>query len=121
MRIDVLTLFPPIFESPLALSIVKRAQDTGLVDINLTDIRDFTTDSYRKVDDKPYGGGPGMVMIPGPVFDAFDQAARLVVCLADTHDLVQRRAGRNVERGLLNDLIARIEFGHDKVTGGAER
>lgn len=72
MRIDVLTLFPQIFESPLSYSIVKRAQDEGLVEIALTDIRDYSTTNYRKVDDKPYGGGAGMVMMPGPVFDCLE-------------------------------------------------
>ncbi|MHC4229065.1 MAG: tRNA (guanosine(37)-N1)-methyltransferase TrmD [Planctomycetota bacterium] len=77
MRIDVLTLFPQVFESPLSCSILKRAQDNGLLDIALTDIRDFSTDSYNKVDDKPYGGGPGMVMMPGPVFDCFEHVRKL--------------------------------------------
>jgi tRNA (guanine37-N1)-methyltransferase len=77
MRIDVLTLFPEMFESPLSCSILKRAQDSGLVDITLTNIRDFTTDNYRKVDDKPYGGGPGMVMMPGPVFDCAEYVQKL--------------------------------------------
>lgn len=77
MRIDVLTLFPQMFESPLSHSILKRAQDVGLVQIALTDIRDFAADSYRKVDDKPYGGGPGMVMMPGPVFDCFEHVRKL--------------------------------------------
>lgn len=77
MRIDILTLFPQFFESPLNCSIIKRAQDTGLVEISLTDIRDFSTDNYRKVDDKPYGGGPGMVMMPGPVFDCFEYVTKL--------------------------------------------
>jgi len=77
MRIDILTLFPQMFESPLSHSILKRAQDVGLVEIALTDIRDFTADSYRKVDDKPYGGGPGMVMMPGPVFDCFEYVQKL--------------------------------------------
>jgi tRNA (guanine37-N1)-methyltransferase len=77
MRIDILTLFPEMFESPLSHSILKRAQDSGLVDIVLTNIRDFATDSYRKVDDKPYGGGPGMVMMPGPVFDCFEHVQKL--------------------------------------------
>ena len=77
MRIDVLTLFPQMFESPLSCSIIKRAQEASLVEIILTDIRDFTTDSYRKVDDKPYGGGPGMVMMPGPVFDCFEHVQKL--------------------------------------------
>ena len=77
MRVDILTLFPQVFESPLNCSIVKRAQDRGLVEIALNDIRDFSTDSYRKVDDKPYGGGPGMVMMPGPVFDCFEHVQKL--------------------------------------------
>jgi len=77
MRIDILTLFPEVFESPLSCSILKRAQDNGLVEITLTDIRNFATDNYRKVDDKPYGGGPGMVMMPGPVFDCFEHVRKL--------------------------------------------
>jgi len=77
MRIDVLTLFPQMFESPLSHSILKRAQDVGFVQIALTDIRDFAADSYRKVDDKPYGGGPGMVMMPDPVFDCFEHVQKL--------------------------------------------
>jgi tRNA (guanine37-N1)-methyltransferase len=77
MRIDILTLFPEMFESPLSHSILKRAQQAGVVDIVLTNIRDFTTDSFRKVDDKPYGGGPGMVMMSGPVFDCFEHVKKL--------------------------------------------
>jgi tRNA (guanine37-N1)-methyltransferase len=77
MRVDVLTLFPEMFESPLSCSILNRAQEASLVEIILTDIRDFAADSYRKVDDKPYGGGPGMVMMPGPVFDCFEHVRKL--------------------------------------------
>jgi tRNA (guanine37-N1)-methyltransferase len=77
MRVDILTLFPEMFESPLSYSILKRAQDAGVVDIVLTNIRDFATDSYRKVDDKPYGGGPGMVMMPGPVLNCFEYVEKL--------------------------------------------
>ena len=77
MRIDILTLFPQVFESPLSCSILKRAQDEELIEIVLTDIRDFATDNYRKVDDKPYGGGPGMVMMPGPVFDCAEHVRKL--------------------------------------------
>jgi tRNA (guanine37-N1)-methyltransferase len=77
MRVDVLTLFPRMFESPLSHSILKRAQEASLVEIVITDIRDFAADSYRKVDDKPYGGGPGMVMMPGPVFDCFEHVQKL--------------------------------------------
>ncbi len=77
MRIDVLTLFPEMFESPLSYSILKRAQESNIVEIVLTNIRDFARDKYRKVDDKPYGGGPGMVMMPGPVFDCFEYVGKL--------------------------------------------
>jgi tRNA (guanine37-N1)-methyltransferase len=77
MRIDILTLFPEMFESPLSYSILKRAQEQGIVTIAMTNIRDFTTDKYHKVDDKPYGGGPGMVMMPGPLFDCFEHVERL--------------------------------------------
>ncbi|MBN2138498.1 MAG: tRNA (guanosine(37)-N1)-methyltransferase TrmD [Sedimentisphaerales bacterium] len=77
MRIDVLTLFPEMFESPLNCSILKRTQEAGLVQIVLTNIRDFAADNYRKVDDKPYGGGPGMVLMPGPVFDCVEHIEKL--------------------------------------------
>ncbi len=77
MRIDCLTLFPEMFQSPLSHSILRRAQDAGVVDIVLTNIRDFSTDSHKKVDDKPYGGGPGMVMMPGPVFDCVEYVQKL--------------------------------------------
>jgi tRNA (guanine37-N1)-methyltransferase len=77
MRIDILTLFPGMFESTLDFSILKRAREASLLEIVLTDIRDFAADNYRKVDDKPYGGGPGMVMMPGPVFDCFEYVRKL--------------------------------------------
>ena len=76
MRIDVLTLFAEMFESPLAFSILKRAQAAGIVEIVLSNIRDFAGDKYKKVDDKPYGGGAGMVMMPGPVFDCFEHVQK---------------------------------------------
>ncbi|MDP6636164.1 MAG: tRNA (guanosine(37)-N1)-methyltransferase TrmD [Phycisphaerae bacterium] len=70
MRIDILTLFPEMFEAFCSTSIVGRAGQRGLVDIRATNIRDYAADSYRTVDDSPYGGGPGMVMICQTVFDA---------------------------------------------------
>jgi len=72
MRIDILTLFPEMFDSPLSYSIIRRAREQQLVEIVLSNIRDFAADSYRKVDDKPYGGGPGMVMQCRPMFDCFE-------------------------------------------------
>ena len=72
MRIDILTLFPGMFSGPFAESIVGRAQDRGIVQIELTDIRSFATDRHRTVDDTPYGGGPGMVMKAPVVADAIE-------------------------------------------------
>ena len=62
MQIDILTLFPPMFSGPFDYSIVKRAIDNKILDIRLIDIRGFATDKYKSVDDKPYGGGAGMIM-----------------------------------------------------------
>ncbi len=70
MRIDVLTLFPQMFQAPFSFGILKRAIDGGLVSINLHNIRDYTHDKHHIVDDTPYGGGPGMVLKPEPIFEA---------------------------------------------------
>ena len=72
LNIYILTLFPEFFQSPFSVSIIKRACDKGLVKIELIDIRDFSHDKHRKVDDYPYGGGCGMVMKPEPIFEAID-------------------------------------------------
>lgn len=72
MRIDVLTLFPELFEPFLDASIVGRAVRAGLVSIRCVNFRDFTHDKHRSVDDRPFGGGPGMVLMCGPVFEALD-------------------------------------------------
>lgn len=76
MRIDVLTLFPEVFGPLFDSSIVGRAQASGIVEIALTDIRDFGEGKHRSVDDRPFGGGPGMVLMCGPVFDAVESAER---------------------------------------------
>ena len=67
MKIDVATLFPGMFREVLGTSIVKLARERGVVDVALYDIRDFTFDRHRTVDDRPYGGGPGMLLMPEPV------------------------------------------------------
>src|SRR5437764_1336772 len=72
MRFDVLTLFPEIFAGYLTQSLLKLAIDRGLVRINLWNIRDWARGKHRGVDDRPFGGGPGMVIMPGPVFDAVE-------------------------------------------------
>jgi tRNA (guanine37-N1)-methyltransferase len=75
MRIDVLTLFPEVFEPFFGTSIVGRAVQAGVVEFGLTNYRDFTHDRHRSVDDSPFGGGPGMVMMCGPVFEAVEHVA----------------------------------------------
>lgn len=70
MLIDILSLFPGYFNGPFNESIIKRAVEKGLIKIHLTDIRTYTHDKHRRVDDRPYGGGPGMLMTPQPVVDA---------------------------------------------------
>ena len=70
MKIDVLTLFPDMFNGVFAESIIKRAMDNNLVEINIHNIRDYSKDPHKKVDDTPYGGGPGMVLMCQPIFDA---------------------------------------------------
>ncbi len=72
MRIDILTLFPTMFTPFLEESIIKRAIEKGLVTFNIINFRDFTTDPHHKVDDTPYGGGPGMVLCLQPIVDALE-------------------------------------------------
>lgn len=73
MRFDVLTLFPEMFSSPLQCSIIKRAIESGLIEVKLHNFREFATDKHRSVDDYPYGGGSGMVLRPGPIFSAVEE------------------------------------------------
>ena len=70
MRFDIVTIFPGFFESVFAQGIVRRAQTSGLVEIRLHDLRDFTHDRHRTVDDRPFGGGEGMVLKPEPLAEA---------------------------------------------------
>jgi len=76
MKIDVLTLFPAMFAGPLDESIIKRARAEGLLDLAIHNLRDFTHDRHRTVDDKPFGGGPGMLLKPEPIFEAVETLAR---------------------------------------------
>ena len=84
LRINVVTIFPEFFAGPLGLSIPARASAAGGVEYNLVDLRDFTHDKHKSVDDAPYGGGPGMVMKPGPFFEAVEAigAASPIVLLS---------------------------------------
>ena len=72
MKIDILTIFPSMFDGFLNTSIIKRAREKGFVDIQIHDIRSYSTDAHKRVDDYGYGGGRGMVLMPQPIFDAVD-------------------------------------------------
>jgi tRNA (guanine37-N1)-methyltransferase len=72
MTFDIVTIFPAMIEQPLAAGILGRAIDRGTLDVKVRDLRDFTTDRHRVVDDVPYGGGPGMLLKPDPIFRALD-------------------------------------------------
>ena len=99
MRIDVLTIFPGIFESPFRESLLGKAIESGLLEVRLHDIRDFATDKHRQVDDESYGGGPGMVMKPEPVFAAVEslgEGPKRVILLSP--------AGRRLDQALVREL-----------------
>jgi len=104
---DIITIFPGTFAGVIGESILGRAIASGLLEVELTDLRDFTTDKHRSVDDRPYGGGPGMVFKPEPVFDAVEHVlARRPVREGDGR---QRRIlltpqGRRLDQSLLREL-----------------
>src|SRR5690349_17137764 len=72
MRFDLITIFPEFFAGPLGHGIVRRAREAGLIEVRVQDLREFTKDRHRTVDDRPFGGGEGMVMKPEPLFEAVE-------------------------------------------------
>ena len=104
LRIDILTLFPEIFDGFLSLSIVGRAIRRGLVEVHRTNIRDFATDRYGSVDDAPFGGGCGMVLTPGPVFEA----VKFVRTQAESPGkvILLTPQGRRTDQALVRELAA---------------
>lgn len=101
MRIDVLTIFPGIFDSPLRESLLGKAVAEGVLDVRVHDVRDHTTDKHRQVDDESYGGGPGMVMKPEPVFAAVEALGE-----GDKRVLLLSPAGRRFDQALARELAA---------------
>ncbi len=77
MRFDVLTLFPELIQSHMDFSIMKRASEDGIISVNTVNPRDYTLDKHKKVDDTPYGGGAGMVLMPQPYVDAYEGVNKL--------------------------------------------
>src|SRR5258708_39910234 len=76
MKIDVLTLFPGMFAGPLDESMIKRARDAGLIELRVHNLRDYAHDRHRTVDDRPFGGGPGVLLKPEPIFEAVENLSR---------------------------------------------
>ncbi|HZB03723.1 MAG TPA: tRNA (guanosine(37)-N1)-methyltransferase TrmD [Actinomycetota bacterium] len=101
MRIDVLTIFPGILKGPLQESLLGRAIETGVVDVRVHDIREHATDRHHQVDDEPFGGGPGMVMKPEPIFRAVESLG-----LGRKRVIVLSPAGRRLDQALVRDLAA---------------
>src|SRR5881397_1967554 len=99
MKIDVLTLFPEMFAGPLDVSIIKRARESGLLDLRVHNLRDYAHDRHRTVDDKPFGGGPGMLLKPEPIFEAVEQLAR-----AETRVILLSPVGRQFNQSLAREL-----------------
>lgn len=77
MRFDIITVFPELFAGVLECGIIRRARQSGLADINLVNLRDFAKDKHKSVDDRPYGGGEGMVFTPAPLFEAVESCRRI--------------------------------------------
>src|SRR5258708_9621539 len=96
MKIDILTLFPDICRAPLGESIMKRAQENGIIDLRIHNLRDWTADKHHIVDDAPFGGGQGMVMKPEPIFAAVEdlrnQASTVVLMSPAGHRFAQKMA-----------------------------
>jgi tRNA (guanine37-N1)-methyltransferase len=101
MKIDVLTLFPGMFTGPLDESIVRRARDSGRLELRVHDLRDYTHDRHRTVDDKPFGGGPGMLLKPEPVFEAVEALRG-----AGTRVVLLSPAGRRLTQAIVRELAA---------------
>jgi tRNA (guanine37-N1)-methyltransferase len=101
MKIDVLTLFPGMFPGPLDESIIKRACESGRLRLGIRDLRDFTHDRHRKVDDRPFGGGPGMLMKPEPMFEAVEALRG-----EKTRVILTSPAGRPFRQEIARELAA---------------
>ena len=91
MKFEILTIFPDFFRGPLDYGIVRRAREAGLIEIGVHDLRTFTHDRHRTVDDRPFGGGEGMVLKPEPIFECLEIAGRLVARGTDCDETRVRR------------------------------
>jgi len=101
MKIDVLTLFPAMFAGPLDESIIKRAREAGLLELRIHNLRDYAHDRHRTVDDRPFGGGPGMLLKPEPIFEAVESLAR-----EKTRVILLSPSGRTFNQAIAAELAA---------------
>jgi tRNA (guanine37-N1)-methyltransferase len=99
MKIDVLTLFPAMFAGPLDESIIMRARKSGLLDLKIHQLRDWTHDRHKTVDDRPFGGGPGMLLKPEPIFEAVESLKR-----AETKVILLSPSGRKFNQEIAREL-----------------
>jgi tRNA (guanine37-N1)-methyltransferase len=99
MKIDVLTLFPAMFAGPLDESIIMRARKSGLLDLKIHQLRDWTHDKHKTVDDKPFGGGPGMLLKPQPIFEAVESLKR-----EGTKVILLSPSGRKFDQKIAQEL-----------------
>ena len=99
MKIDVLTLFPAMFAGPLDESIIKRAREAGRLDLAIHNLRDYAHDRHKTVDDRPFGGGPGMLLKPEPIFEAVETLAREA-----TRVILLSPAGRPFSQAIAREL-----------------
>src|SRR6516165_1979438 len=99
MKIDVLTLFPAMFTGPLDESIIKRARAAGLLDLQLHNLRDWAHDRHKTVDDRPFGGGPGMLLKPEPIFEAVEALRR-----KQTKVILLSPGGRKFDQAIAREL-----------------
>jgi tRNA (guanine37-N1)-methyltransferase len=100
MRFDILTLFPEMIESYCSFSILKRAGEAGAISVNTVNPRDFSLDKHKKVDDTPYGGGAGMVLMPQPYVDAYESVAKL----ANSITVMLTPQGEPLDEKIVNEL-----------------
>jgi tRNA (guanine37-N1)-methyltransferase len=99
MKIDVLTLFPAMFAGPLDESIIMRARKSGLLDLKIHQLRDWTHDRHKTVDDRPFGGGPGMLLKPEPIFEAVESLRR-----AETKVILLSPSGQKFNQAIAREL-----------------
>ena len=105
MKVDVLTLFPAMFAGPLDESIIRRARDSGQLELEIHDLRNWTHDRHRTVDDEPYGGGPGMLLKPEPVFEAVEELVEEQTCV-----VLLTPQGKPFKQTAARDLAAHVSL-----------